>query len=147
VSDQNWLLVAVVLGAAVAAAVVFVVVAMLTRRRNRRRAARDLGNPTLILEEMRKRLEDLPILPRLSTPAKKELPLLRSLDESFTPPEISATALPTRLPKRLSSPPLPTDAEDPITGEPDEAAYRVWLKEWLVYAEQYGDETDSHIAQ
>lgn len=95
----------------------------------------------------RGRLEDLPILPHLSAPAKKEVPLLRSLDESFAPPETSTTALPTRLPKRLSSPPLPTDAEDPVTGEPDEAAYRAWLKEWLVYAEQYGDETDGHMAQ
>ncbi|MEM7142796.1 MAG: hypothetical protein AAF548_17365 [Actinomycetota bacterium] len=36
-------------------------------------------------------------------------------------------------------PPLP-DAVDPVTGEPDEEAYSTWLREWLAYAEQYGDE-------
>lgn len=37
-------------------------------------------------------------------------------------------------------PPLPEGAVDPVTGEPDEAAYSQWLKDWLAYAEQYGDE-------
>ncbi|MEZ5167343.1 MAG: hypothetical protein R2695_12980 [Acidimicrobiales bacterium] len=36
-------------------------------------------------------------------------------------------------------PPLP-DAVDPLTGEPDQAAYTEWLKDWLAYAERYGDE-------
>ncbi|MFT5201028.1 MAG: DMSO/TMAO reductase YedYZ heme-binding membrane subunit [Candidatus Aldehydirespiratoraceae bacterium] len=36
-------------------------------------------------------------------------------------------------------PPLP-EATDSDSGEPDEAAYTQWLKEWLVYAEKYGDE-------
>ena len=38
-------------------------------------------------------------------------------------------------------PPLPVDAVDPETGEPDEAAYSAWLVEWLAYAEKYGEET------
>lgn len=37
-------------------------------------------------------------------------------------------------------PPVP-DAIDPITGEPDQAAYTAWLVEWLAYAEQYGEDT------
>ena len=37
-------------------------------------------------------------------------------------------------------PPLPT-AVDPVTGEPDQAAYTAWLVEWLAYAEKYGEET------
>ena len=39
-----------------------------------------------------------------------------------------------------SGPPALPDAVDPVTGEPDEAAYSQWLKEWLAYAEKYGDE-------
>lgn len=39
----------------------------------------------------------------------------------------------------VGPPPLP-DAVDPITGEPDEQAYTVWLTEWLAFAEKYGDE-------
>ena len=37
-------------------------------------------------------------------------------------------------------PPLPTEV-DPVTGEPDQAAYTAWLVEWLAYAEKYGEET------
>ena len=47
---------------------------------------------------------------------------------------VSSSAVSTEGP-----PPLP-DAIDPVTGEPDEAAYTQWLKEWLSYAERYGDE-------
>lgn len=43
-------------------------------------------------------------------------------------------------------PPLPT-AIDPATGEPDQAAYTVWLKEWLSYAERYGGETPQDPAR
>jgi len=105
----------VVAGAVVAMVIVLAIVAILWRRRHAQGRRAALDGPTSILEEMRRRLEDLPVLPQ---PA-------------------------TRLPKRLAPPPLPADSKDPITGEPDEAAYREWLKEWLVYAEQYGDETDS----
>ncbi|MDG2027306.1 MAG: hypothetical protein P8J50_09365 [Acidimicrobiales bacterium] len=40
----------------------------------------------------------------------------------------------------VAAPPPPPEAVDPLTGEPDEAAYSRWLKDWLAYAEQYGDE-------
>lgn len=43
-------------------------------------------------------------------------------------------------------PPLP-DAIDPVTGEPDEAAYTEWLKDWLSYAERYGDEAPEDPAR
>ena len=43
----------------------------------------------------------------------------------------------------LAPPELPVQAIDPDTGEPDEAAYREWLVEWLAFAEQYGDEAPS----
>jgi DMSO/TMAO reductase YedYZ heme-binding membrane subunit len=46
---------------------------------------------------------------------------------------------PPSTPPTDGPPPLP-DAIDPVTGEPDEAAYTEWLKEWLSYAERYGDE-------
>lgn len=48
-------------------------------------------------------------------------------------------AAPSPAPAPAGPPPLP-DAVDPITGEPDEEAYSRWLKEWLAYAEKYGDE-------
>ncbi|MEZ5244572.1 MAG: ferric reductase-like transmembrane domain-containing protein [Acidimicrobiales bacterium] len=48
-------------------------------------------------------------------------------------------AAPPATPALTGPPPLP-DAIDPVTGEPDEAAYTQWLKEWLSYAERYGDE-------
>ena len=38
-------------------------------------------------------------------------------------------------------PPLPEGAIDPVTGEPDQAAYQAWLIEWLAYADTYGEET------
>ena len=41
--------------------------------------------------------------------------------------------------KNFGPPPLP-EAADSEAGEPDKAAYTQWLKEWLVYAEKYGDE-------
>jgi DMSO/TMAO reductase YedYZ heme-binding membrane subunit len=49
-------------------------------------------------------------------------------------------ASPTRVGVPSDGPPPLPDAIDPLTGEPDEAAYTRWLKEWLSYAEQYGDE-------
>ncbi|MEQ8839429.1 MAG: ferric reductase-like transmembrane domain-containing protein [Acidimicrobiales bacterium] len=58
-----------------------------------------------------------------------------------TPSTIQAPATPTSGP-----PPLP-DAVDPLTGEPDEAAYTAWLKDWLSYAEQYGDEAPEDPAR
>ncbi len=108
------------------------IVSLAVRAVLRRRAAKRGGNPSLdsptaILEEVRLRLENLPVLPQLATPIDVEL----SLENPFDEP----------LPSRRQSPPLPTDAVDPATGEPDQEAYRVWLKEWLLFAEQYGDET------
>jgi hypothetical protein len=32
-------------------------------------------------------------------------------------------------------PPPPPDAVDPTTGDPDPAAYRRWLRDWLAYVE------------
>ncbi|GJM37186.1 MAG: hypothetical protein DHS20C19_05530 [Acidimicrobiales bacterium] len=66
----------------------------------------------------------------------------------FDPVEPTPTAIhaPVAAPQPVASasaggpPPLPS-AIDPVTGEPDEAAYSAWLKDWLAYAEQYGDET------
>ncbi len=52
--------------------------------------------------------------------------------EAQASPVVTATAPPP--------PPVP-DAVDPVTGEPDEAAYSAWLVEWLAYAEKYGEET------
>jgi len=43
----------------------------------------------------------------------------------------------------VAPPELPVASIDPATGEPDEAAYREWLVEWLAFAEQYGDEAPS----
>lgn len=69
----------------------------------------------------------------------------------FDPVEPTPTAIhaptpapaPAPAPQPVASaggpPPLPT-AIDPVTGEPDEAAYTAWLKDWLAYAERYGDE-------
>jgi len=64
----------------------------------------------------------------LSNPFERALP-----QESV----ISAPEAPR--PEPGGPPPLP-DAVDPLTGEPDEAAYKQWLKDWLSYAEKYGDE-------
>jgi len=102
----------------------------------------DLDSPTAILEEMRKRLEDLPTLPQFAARHESDLPLPNPFEEPNPVPRaiLGPEPSPTPLPSRKSSPPLPTNAEDPITGEVDEGAYRKWLKEWLVYAEQYGDE-------
>lgn len=60
--------------------------------------------------------------------------------EPADPPTESITDL-------TGPPPLPTDAVDPITGEPDEAAYGEWLKDWLAYAERYGDEAPGDPAR
>lgn len=55
-------------------------------------------------------------------------------------PSTSATATSTTAVSTSAGPPPLPDAIDPITGEPDEAAYTQWLREWLAYAERYGDE-------
>lgn len=117
-------------------------------------------SPTAILEEMRRRLEDLPTLPEFDTPEvdEPEVDLHDAQESRFENHEVAnpfgesappmssvASPLPERIPAEPAEPsgppPLPTDAVDPMTGEPDEAAYTAWLKEWLVYAGQYGDET------
>jgi hypothetical protein len=86
----------------------------------------------------------------------------RAPRSSATPP-VTAVArdLPVRTPRRVARttsaadrldawqpsraasasrvrPPLPPAAVDPVTGEPDAAAYRQWLKEWLAYVESQG---------
>lgn len=55
------------------------------------------------------------------------------------PPATPQPAAPQAATQPVGPPPLP-DAVDPITGEPDEQAYTVWLTEWLAFAEKYGDE-------
>jgi len=124
--------------AAVAAATIWI-------RRRRSEGGIDIDSPTAILEEVRKRLEDLPTLPEFATGHDGQLPLVDPFVEPKPMPrEIVApaepAAAPAPLPSRKSAPPLPTNAEDPITGETDEEAYREWLREWLVYAEQYSEE-------
>ncbi len=64
----------------------------------------------------------------------------------FDPVEPTPTAIRAPSPEPDGPPPLPT-AVDPATGEPDEAAYRAWLKEWLAYAERYGDEAPEDPAR
>jgi DMSO/TMAO reductase YedYZ heme-binding membrane subunit len=58
-------------------------------------------------------------------------------------PATEPTPPPTAVPAPPSTaggpPPLPVDAVDPLTGEPDEEAYSAWLKDWLAFAESYGD--------
>jgi len=152
VSDQSWLdativsvsyvTIAAAVGALALMAAISVVVIVLRRRRLSGDGTK-LDSPTAILEEMRKRLEDLPTLPQFATKFGDELPLQNPFAEPNPEPIaiVAPDPIPAPLPSRISSPPLPTNAEDPITGEPDEEAYRAWLREWLVFAEQYGDET------
>jgi len=154
VSDRTWLdaaivgglttTVAVAAGLVVVSALVLLATYLIRQRSNRTGSSSELNSPTAILEEMRKRLEDLPTLPQFATPADEELPLHNPFSEPSPPP--SAITAPGPLPVRRSAPPLPTDAEDPVTGRPDEAAYRAWLKEWLIYAEQYGDEASDDMS-
>lgn len=145
------------------------------------------GDNVAILEEMRRRLEDLPIpestpQPRIAMATVDALPRrapvsadLPGIDEIESPPRDDSpvgfstdpfAALPPRTdepepalfaqfarpdapppdpveaePAPAGPPPVPDDAVDPVTGEPDQAVYSRWLKEWLAYAEQYGDET------
>jgi hypothetical protein len=48
----------------------------------------------------------------------------------------AAPPVPTRGPAGpLAAPPPPTDAVDPMTGEPDAEAYRQWLRQWLDFVE------------
>ena len=55
-------------------------------------------------------------------------------------PSVSVISAPEPPRPEVNGPPPLPDAVDPLTGEPDEAAYTEWLKEWLCYAEQYGDD-------
>lgn len=119
-----------------------------------------------ILEEMRQRLQDLPTpettpRPRISSGPSSSLPRRATVSsdpfadmagDPFGPVEPTPTAIhvPAVAPQPATSaggpPPLPS-AIDPVTGEPDEAAYTAWLKDWLAYAEQYGDETPDDPAR
>ncbi len=83
--------------------------------------------------------EAVPQLP--SRPLRPVIPF-----KEPSPPPMSITApvsaaAPSGAP--IAPPELPVQAIDPSTGEPDEAAYREWLVEWLAFAEQYGDEAPS----
>jgi len=88
---------------------------------------------------------ELPVLeekPDLFAAAVEGDPSADFLSSPFeTPmPTESVIQAPAEPRPRLDGPPPLPDAVDPLTGEPDEAAYSVWLKDWLSYAEQYGDE-------
>ncbi len=104
-----------------------------------------LDSPTAILEEMRRRLEDLPTLSQFDPIVHEEPEPVAPFYEPEPPERAITIPLPDRTPvasgERLESPPLPTDAVDPLTGEPDQEAYKAWLKDWLAFAESYGDET------
>jgi len=56
-------------------------------------------------------------------------------------PDLHEETVPALVGAALAPPPLPENAVDPVTGEPDRAAYQAWLVEWLAYAEKYGEET------
>lgn len=99
--------------------------------------------------------EGFPELPPLAPPADTDEPDLfaTAVDYSASDDEPAADILSSRFepvvptPSVIESPPADghgpppvPDAVDPETGEPDEAAYSAWLKEWLTYAERYGDE-------
>jgi DMSO/TMAO reductase YedYZ heme-binding membrane subunit len=60
---------------------------------------------------------------------------------AITEPEPDAEGPATAAPEGFGPPPLPVDAVNPDTGEPDQEAYTAWLRDWLAYAERYGDET------
>lgn len=98
--------------------------------------------------------EGFPELPPLAPPAASDEPDLFSttvdvpvgdapaadiLSSRFEPVVPTPSVIETPSPVEGGPPPVP-DAVDPETGEPDEAAYSAWLKEWLSYAERYGDE-------
>ena len=59
---------------------------------------------------------------------------------AFQPTETAEPPVGGAIASRPAPPPLPTEAIDPATGEPDQAAYSAWLIEWLAYAEKYGEE-------
>jgi DMSO/TMAO reductase YedYZ heme-binding membrane subunit len=62
------------------------------------------------------------------------------LEDPFALPIPTGQAIQEPAPNpHFEPPPLP-EAGDSDSGEPDEAAYTQWLKEWLVYAEKYGEE-------
>ncbi len=56
-------------------------------------------------------------------------------------PTAGSPAAPSPTATPVAAPPPPPAAVDPRTGEPDQEAYRRWLREWLAFAERYGDET------
>ena len=56
------------------------------------------------------------------------------------PPPVSALNDPVTTEGVPGPPPVP-NAIDPLTGEPDKAAYTAWLIEWLAYADNYGEDT------
>jgi len=109
---------------AVVVVVVFAAVAAATvwfRRRRRSEGTIDIDSPTAILEEMRKRLEDLPTLPEFATGHDEELPLVNPFAEPEPMPlaivaPTEPAEIPPPLPSRKSAPPLPTNAEDPSHG-------------------------------
>ncbi len=70
-----------------------------------------------------------------TTPAYEPVPTPRPEPE----PAAAPAEAPAPPPAPGGPPPLPVDAVDPVTGEPDRAAYTEWLKDWLVFAENYGD--------
>lgn len=76
-----------------------------------------------------------PPLPQRGAPVESP-PLSRP-----APVDTAHTAGGGEAPGATSPPPLPITAVDPVSGEPDEDAYKTWLVEWLQYAERYGDET------
>ncbi len=116
--------------------IVAILIVVLRRRHTQRGGRSDLNSDAAILHEVRLRLERLPHLPQIDDLTKVDLPLADPHPE----PEHVAPVETKPLPRRLTSPPLPTNAEDPITGEPDKEAYRQWLKEWLLFAEQVDEQ-------
>jgi DMSO/TMAO reductase YedYZ heme-binding membrane subunit len=89
--------------------------------------------------------EDLGVTPAPAPEGFPELPPLAEKQDLFASAVDDPSAEPFSGPftavaptPQSGPPPLP-DAVDPVTGEPDEAAYTEWLKEWLTYAEQYGE--------
>lgn len=84
--------------------------------------------------------EALGVAPTADSRSFPELPPFEEKPDLFASaiadPPVEAVAAPVA---QVGPPALP-DAVDPVTGEPDEAAYTQWLKEWLSYAEKYGDE-------
>jgi DMSO/TMAO reductase YedYZ heme-binding membrane subunit len=84
-----------------------------------------------------------------ATAPESELPTSPTTEyvgNPFEPVVPTPSAIQAPPPGNDGPPPLPT-AIDPLTGEPDEAAYTAWLKDWLAYAERYGDEAPEDPAR